>query len=124
MDTQKAFQEAKINHKHILLNFSGSDWCGPCIKLHKDVFQSASFNNIAETNLILINADFPRSKKNQLTKEQQTINDQLAEKYNPKGNFPFTLLLNENGDIIKSWDGYPKDIHQFLDELNQMVINQ
>ena len=63
-DFSEAQQIAKQNHKLILLNFSGSDWCGPCIKLKKDVFESAEFQSFAESNLVLLRADFPRLKKN------------------------------------------------------------
>lgn len=52
-------QLAKKEHKHILLNFSGSDWCGPCIQLYQELFASAPFQQFAATNLVLINADFP-----------------------------------------------------------------
>ena len=85
---------AQKEHKHILLNFSGSDWCGPCIRLHKEIFDSEAFQQFAETNLVLVNADFPRLKKNQLSASQQKINDAIADQYNSKGIFPFTVLLN------------------------------
>jgi thiol-disulfide isomerase/thioredoxin len=117
-------QLAKKEHKHILLNFSGSDWCGPCIKLHTELFASAPFQSFAETNLVLLNADFPRLKKNQLPKEQQKINDALADQYNSKGSFPLTVLLNENGKVIKSWEGTPKGTkEEFVEEL-QFAIDQ
>ncbi|MFX5526316.1 thioredoxin family protein, partial [Acinetobacter baumannii] len=82
------------------------DWCAPCIRMHKDIFDSEIFQQYAQSKLILVRADFPRSKKNQLAKEQQKQNDQLADKYNPNGIFPYTLLLDENGKILKSWEGY------------------
>ncbi len=117
-------QLAKKEHKHILLNFSGSDWCGPCIKLHRELFASAPFQNFAETNLVMLNADFPRLKKNQLPKEQQKINDALADQYNSKGSFPLTVLLNENGKVIKAWEGTPKGSQEeFVEEL-QFAIDQ
>ncbi|HVX50090.1 MAG TPA: thioredoxin family protein, partial [Chitinophagaceae bacterium] len=105
---QEAEQLAKSQHKHILLNFSGSDWCGPCIRLHKEVLESDEFSKFADTTLVMVNADFPRLKKNQLPAKQQEINDQLADKYNAGGSFPLTLLLNENGKILKQWEGFPK----------------
>jgi len=92
--------------KRILLNFSGSDWCGPCIKMKKEVFENPSFLEIAQSELVLVRADFPRSKKNQLSKEQKEHNEKLAERYNPDGKFPFTLLLDAQGNVIKRWDGY------------------
>jgi thioredoxin-related protein len=58
-----AFAQAQKEHKYILLNFSGSDWCGPCIKMHRDIFDNATFEKYASTELVLVNADFPRQKK-------------------------------------------------------------
>lgn len=103
-DTAK--NEATREGKYILLNFSGSDWCAPCIKMKKEVFESEDFLALAEKKLVLVRADFPRSKKNQLPKEQTMHNEVLAEKYNPLGKFPYTLLLDKNGKVIKEWDGY------------------
>lgn len=98
---------AKEKHQVILLNFSGSDWCGPCIRLKKEILQSEAFTNYANANLVLINADFPRNKKNQLDKAQVKVNESLADKYNPEGKFPYTLLLDADGKILKTWDGFP-----------------
>ena len=78
---------AKKENKYILLNFSGSDWCIPCMRLEQDIFNSDSFIKYASDNLVLVNADFPRKSKNQLSKEQQKLNDALADKYNPAGKF-------------------------------------
>ena len=97
---------AVAQNKFILLNFSGSDWCGPCIKMKKEVFESEAFLSLAEEHLILVRADFPRSKKNQLSNDQTKHNEALAEKYNPEGKFPFTVLLDSKGKVLKKWDGY------------------
>ena len=104
---QEAKQIAKKEHRHILLNFSGSDWCGPCILLRKEILDNPTFLKMADSGLVLVNADFPRMKKNQLPATQQRLNDQLADQYNPQGKFPLTLLLNADGKILKTWDGYP-----------------
>ncbi|MEP7111455.1 MAG: thioredoxin family protein [Ferruginibacter sp.] len=98
---------ANDKHRLILLNFSGSDWCGPCIRLKKEIFESSLFEDFAASNLVLLNADFPRSNKNKLSKEQVKQNEVLADKYNSKGRFPLTLLLNADGNILKEWDGLP-----------------
>jgi thioredoxin-related protein len=105
-DFNAAKSVATQERKYILLNFSGSDWCGPCIKMKKEVFESEKFLSLAENELVLVRADFPRSKKNQLPKEQTKHNEALAEKYNPNGKFPLTVLLDENGNVVKEWDGY------------------
>ena len=101
-----ARQVAKAKHEFILLNFSGSDWCGPCIKLHHEIFESSVFQQYADSHLVLVNADFPRLKKNQLARDQQKRNDALADKYNPKGIFPYTLLLDGDGNVLKAWEGF------------------
>ena len=99
-------QLAKTKHQFILLNFSGSDWCGPCIKMHDEIFETDVFSQYADAHLVLVNADFPRLRKNQLAREQQKKNDGLADKYNPKGIFPYTLLLDTDGKVIKAWEGF------------------
>jgi thioredoxin-related protein len=118
-DIEKAEQSAKAEHKLIVLNFSGSDWCGPCIRLHKEIFESEVFTSFANEHLVLLNADFPRSKKNQLSKEQQKKNDELADAYNKEGVFPLTLLLNPDGKVLKKWEGFPKEsADEFTNEIN------
>jgi len=114
----KAKQIAKSEHKLILLNFSGSDWCIPCMKLRTDIFDSDAFMKYAKDNLVLLNADFPRKKKDELSNEQQKENDALAAKYNPEGEFPFTILLDSNGNKLKVWDGYySHGPDNFIDEI-------
>ncbi len=108
-DLNEAEKIAQKEHKFILLNFSGSDWCGPCIRMRKEIFESENFREMADTELILVNADFPRMKKNQLPASQEKLNDEMADKYNPKGIFPYTLLLNSNGKVLQTWEGLPNE---------------
>jgi thioredoxin-related protein len=120
-DFGKAQKEAGNNNKLILLSFSGSDWCGPCIRMKKEIFGSDAFNNYASEYLVLVRADFPRQKKNIPDKEQVLRNEALADKYNPQGKFPFTLLLDASGKILKEWDGLPKlTPEQFVDEIKSV----
>ncbi len=120
-DIQNAESIARKENKLILLNFSGSDWCGPCIRLHKEFLDGEAFNQFADSHLILLNADFPRSKKNQLSKEQQGKNNALADAYNKNGIFPLTLLLNTEGKVLKTWEGYPSEsILEFINEINSV----
>lgn len=117
----QAQKEAKATHKQILINFSGSDWCGPCIRLRKEILESEDFEKYAATNLVLVRADFPRQKKNQLPKEQIKLNESLAEMYNKDGKFPYTLLVDENGKVLKSWDGFPDESPQaFVAEIGKL----
>lgn len=121
-DFDKAQQTAQTEHKLIMLNFSGSDWCGPCIRMHKELFDSKAFTQYANDHLVLVNADFPRLKKNQLTSEQLKKNNKLAETYNKEGNFPLTLLLSEDGKVLKTWDGLPKlSPEEFTEQVKEVV---
>lgn len=120
---QEAKEMAKKEHRHILLNFSGSDWCGPCILLRKEILDNPEFLRMADTALVLVNADFPRKKKNQPSPDQQQLNDQMADQYNQKGQFPLTLLLNADGKVLREWDGYPSITPKSFSEELQDVIN-
>ncbi|HMF69889.1 MAG TPA: thioredoxin family protein [Flavitalea sp.] len=108
-DFDTAQKLAHERNQLILLNFSGSDWCGPCIRMKKEIFSNEAFSKMADTTLVMVNADFPRNKKNQLNKELRTQNEQLADKYNPEGKFPYTVLLSANGTVIRSWEGMPDE---------------
>src|SRR6195952_472534 len=114
----EAKTEAAKTHKLIMINFSGSDWCGPCIRLRKEILESSAFEDFAAEKLVLVRADFPRQKKNQLSKDQVKLNEALADKYNPEGKFPYTLLVDEHGKVLKEWDGYPDEIpDRFIDQI-------
>lgn len=121
----KALEEAKTAHKYVLLNFSGSDWCGPCIKLHNEYFGTEAFKEFSAEKLVLVNADFPRQKKNQLSKELQKQNDHLADLYNANGNFPLTVLLSPEGKVLKAWEGVPKiSVDEFIDDIKSTISEQ
>ena len=119
-DFNQAKMEAAQSGKVILLNFSGSDWCGPCINLKKKVFDSDIFSSYADGHLLLVNADFPRLKKNKLSAELTKQNDALADKYNPNGSFPFTVLINSEGVVLKEWKGFEDEsASMFVEEIKK-----
>jgi len=123
-DFENAKKIAKEKHELILLNFSGSDWCGPCIMLRKDYIDSDVFQDMAKGNLVLVNADFPRKKKNQLSAEQIKRNEALAEKYNKQGQFPFTLLLDADGKVLKTWTGKPEvSVEQWTQDIKAVCAS-
>jgi thioredoxin-related protein len=99
--------EATNQDRNILLVFSGSDWCGPCIKLDRDIWKSVEFMEFAKNNLILERADFPKKKQNQLSPEIKKLNQNLAEKYNKDGMFPLVIVLDKNGKVLGK-TGYKK----------------
>lgn len=98
------FEEAKTlakeQNKDIVIIFSGSDWCAPCIKLDKNIWQSDAFKKESADKWILVKANFPRKKANQLSEEQEAHNRSLAEKYNLEGSFPLVVLLDKDGKVL------------------------
>lgn len=123
---ETARKTAAENKELILLNFSGSDWCIPCIKLHKNILETEGFKKLESDNVIVyINADFPRNKKNQLSAELKKENAALADQYNPKGIFPYTILMDASGKILKSWEGLPsEDALAFARVIKEIKDNQ
>ncbi len=103
----EAKQIAQHNNQKIILVFSGSDWCAPCIKLEKEIWETEAFKTYSESNLVMLRADFPRRKKNALTPEQQRHNNNLAEIYNKNGYFPLVVVLDKNGNVLGE-TGYKK----------------
>ncbi|MBO6200472.1 MULTISPECIES: thioredoxin family protein [Chryseobacterium] len=123
---EKAKKTASEQNELILLNFSGSDWCIPCIKLHKNIIETDAFKQLSADHILqYVNVDFPRSKKNQPSAEIKKENASLAERYNSKGIFPYTILLNSEGKILKTWEGLPsEDSIAFSNEIRSFYPNK
>jgi protein disulfide-isomerase len=104
-DYAKALEKAKSANKQVLLDFSGSDWCGPCIELKKRVFSRPDFKAYADKNLILIEVDFPQRKKQSAALKAQ--NEKLGKQYgiDDKG-FPTIVLLDPTGKVAREFTGY------------------
>ena len=105
MNIDKAKNRAALENKNIILVFSGSDWCIPCMRLEKNIWESADFISYSKEHFIMLRADFPKKKANALSKDQQADNDKLAETYNKDGLFPYVVILDKNGKI-KGSTGY------------------
>jgi thioredoxin-related protein len=99
-DFEEAKRIASEQNKNIIIVFSGSDWCAPCIKLDKNIWQSEAFKSEAAEEWVLVKANFPRKKANELSKEQTEHNRKLAEKYNIEGSFPLVVILDKSGKVL------------------------
>lgn len=99
IDFEKAQTTAQLKNQNILLVFSGSDWCAPCIKLEKSIFSSETFITESE-QWVLVKADFPKKKNNELCETLRLQNEKLAEKYNREGNFPLVVILDQKGTVL------------------------
>ena len=107
VDLCQAQKQAMEHDKKIVLAFSGSDWCAPCMKLEKEIWSSEEFKAYAKDHFVMLKADFPRKKKNKLSKEQEKKNARLAERYNKAGYFPYVVVMNAEGEVLGSI-GYEK----------------
>jgi len=101
-DFEAAKKQAKKEKKPLLVDFTGSDWCGWCIKLDEEVFSKDEFKTWAAANVVLVKLDYP--KKTKLPEELAKQNEELKNKYAIKG-YPTILFLNAKGDKIES-SGY------------------
>jgi len=96
-DFAEAQKQSTEKNLPILINFSGSDWCGWCIKLDNEVFSKDEFKAYAKDNLILFLADFPNQKEQ--PNDVKAQNEALSKTYKVTG-FPTILLLDSKGDVI------------------------
>lgn len=110
-DWKEIYADAVIasfeENKPIVLVFAGSDWCAPCIKLEKSIWESEEFKAYSKENYILYKADFPRKKVNKLPVNLTKQNAALAERFNPKGHFPLVVVLNADEKVLGKM-GYEK----------------
>ncbi|WCO03275.1 thioredoxin family protein [Psychroserpens ponticola] len=106
-DFEKAKLIAKQDNKTIILVFQGSDWCAPCIKLDKEIWSTKEFQTYAKEHFVMLQADFPKRKKNALTEAQQKHNNNLAEQFNKNGYFPYVVILDSDGNKL-GVTGYKK----------------
>jgi thiol:disulfide interchange protein len=111
-DLDKAFEQAKKEKKAVLVEFTGSDWCPPCIAVHKAVLSKKDFIDKASKDFILVELDFPKGDK-ELAKK----NEPIREKYNVEG-YPTVILFNAEGKQFSTFNpaAYMK-IDAFLDHL-------
>lgn len=103
-DIEKARAQAKAEKKVMLLEFHGSDWCPPCIKLNKSVLSTDKFKAFANENLVLVDLDFPRRTK--LPEELADQNQKLASQYGVQY-FPTVVLVSPDGKVLGQAVGVP-----------------
>lgn len=116
-DFKQAKDQAKNDKKLILVDFTGSDWCGWCIKLDREVFSKPEFKEYADKNLVLLEVDFPKRKE--LSATQKAHNMELAEQYGIQG-FPTIIVLNGDGRKVGELGYMPGGPSTFLAELDKL----
>ena len=93
-DLERAKAQARAENKKILLDFTGSDWCGWCKKLDKEVFSQPAWKDYAAKHLVLVEVDFPRGF--QLPEATKKQNDELAKKFSVRG-YPTIVITSASG---------------------------
>ncbi len=117
-DLPKAQAQARAEGKAVLVNFTGSDWCGWCIRLKRDVFLKADFASYARSNVVLVEIDFPKRKR--LTPEAQATNRRLAQQFQVQG-YPTLVLLGADGTRLGNVNYANGGTRTFLAEMEKIL---
>ena len=117
-DFVAAKARAKAEKKLLLVDFTGSDWCGFCIKLHDEVFNKDPFKNEVSRQFVLVELDFPHEKK--LPDDIKAQNEKLGKAYKVHG-YPTVCLMDAEGQVVAKIVGYgPGSSGKYLERLQNM----
>ena len=122
-DLSKAQTKAKEEKKLVLMDFTGSDWCPPCKALKKNVLSSEEFSTFAKANLVLVEVDFPKTKKEmeKQSAELKKANEALSTKFDIES-FPTVVILSSNGKQLSKDAGYDgSSAKDFVAKLEKFV---
>lgn len=117
-DFAAASKKAKDEGKYLLVNFTGSDWCGWCIRLDKEVFSTPEFKTYMDANLVGAFLDFPRRRE--ISPERQQQNAELSEKYGIRG-YPTILVLSPDGDLVGQTGYRPGGAGEYIKHLEEII---
>ena len=117
-DYDAARARSQAENMTLFLDFTGSDWCPPCMRLRKEVFSTPEFADFAKTHLVLLEIDFPR--RTPLPPAQQAANETLRQKFGVEG-FPTILLMSPSGQVVGQLGYRPGGAAAFLAELKPLL---
>ncbi|HPA18553.1 MAG TPA: thioredoxin family protein [Verrucomicrobiae bacterium] len=117
-DYDVALKASASKGRPVLIDFTGSDWCGWCIKLDREVFSTREFRDYADSRLILLKLDFPRSKPQKA--EEKAKNEALASKYGVEG-FPTVLIVDSAGKVLKKTGYVPGGPEAFIKGISDVA---
>ena len=118
IDYEAALQKAKAENKHVYVLFTGSDWCGWCIRLRKDVLTKPEFRKFAAEKLILVYCDFPR--KSRLDKTQMAKQQKWSKQLGAGRGVPSAVIVNSDGKVVGRIGGYAP-VAQYMQKLEAAV---
>lgn len=114
---ERGLEKARSENKLVLLDFTGSDWCGWCIKLDKEIFSDQKFQDYAKDNLVLVEVDFPMNTPQ--SAELQAQNEKLQQQYQIEG-YPTIIVLNPQGQPVGQLGYMEGGPDAFLAELEKL----
>lgn len=120
-DYAKALSQAKAQNKPVLMDFTGSDWCGWCMKLDREVFSVQQFKSYADQKLVLLKLDFPRRKMLPANEKQQ--NEKLASQFGIQG-FPTVVVLRPDGTKAGELGYTPGGPQAFISALEKITLKR
>jgi len=110
---------AKAEGKDLLVDFTGSDWCGWCIRLHKEVFAHDEWLETVQRDYILVALDFPRSEEVKAQVPNPDRNDELKKKYGIRG-FPTILMMTPDGEVYGRTGYQPGGPEKYLEHMAEL----
>lgn len=120
-DYGAALKLARESHRQILLDFTGSDWCGWCMKLDREILATPEFKRFADGHLVLVKIDFPMHKAQ--SDAEKARNEELAAQFQVQG-YPTLVLLNSDGKPCGTLGYMRGGPEAFIEQLNSLIVNQ
>jgi thioredoxin-related protein len=117
-DYSTAMRRARDENKVVLMDFTGSDWCGWCMKLKSEVFDQPEFASFARANLVMLEVDFPRHTS--LPERQQAANDQLSADFHIQG-YPTIVFVNASGGEVARSGYRPGGPISYINDIKNRV---
>lgn len=121
-DFDQAVEVARKEGKDLLVDFTGSDWCGWCIKLHDEVFGHDEFIQEAQKHFVLVALDFPRKEEVKAKVPNPKRNAELRDKYEVQG-YPTVLLMSPAGEVFAATGYQPGGVEKYLAHLDEITAS-
>lgn len=115
-DLAQGLATAKAEGRCVLVEFTGSDWCPPCMYVRRKVLPSPEFKSFAERNrLVLVELDFPRDK-GKVAPEVRELREQISQRYGVDA-YPTIMLLDAQGYPYARMEGAPASAVEYVHEI-------
>jgi thioredoxin-related protein len=101
---KEALKRSRKEKKPVLIYFTGSDWCGPCKVLDRDLFHTTKFKDLSDKELVLLEVNIPR-RVDIISPKKMKENKIIQQKYKVKS-FPTLMIVNHRGKKIAEKKGY------------------